>query len=145
MNPKHNLTSHHTSVYGQNATIRSTSLTPKSPRRSPNPRFHDFSRHLTKIGGLRDYPNPSNLSSPQYNTNVPIYAPRTMRNYYNKPNWTSPTRSKSPHRIFIRRSYGPGNLSYSYPNTLGINRRNTAYNRPRTNLLCIILPCKHKL
>uniref|UniRef100_A0A8C6DXQ9 Uncharacterized protein n=1 Tax=Moschus moschiferus TaxID=68415 RepID=A0A8C6DXQ9_MOSMO len=68
-----------------------------------------------------------------------------MRNSYNKFYLSTPDRPKVLNRILISKPHSPSNCSCANPNTLKLHRSYSPYNRPRTNFLNIILPCKLKL
>lgn len=132
-----------TGLPSKNATIRRPPLTPQSPRRSPNCRLHSPCRSPSKARGLWHDTNTSHSRPPYKRIMLPLHYPRTMGRHYNRLNLPPPSRLKVYNRLLISKPHRTSCRRNSYPNPLRLYRRNYSHNRPRSNILRLILPSKY--
>lgn len=142
---QHPMISMHNSIYSKNTIIRSTSMTPQSPRRSPNCRIHNSSSYSSKTRRLRNDTNLYTTRPPNKIFSLPIHYIIIMRHNHNQLNLPPPNRPKITNRLLIRKPYSPSHYSHYNPNTMKLYRSYHSNNRSRTNLIPPILPSKHKL
>lgn len=132
----------HNSIYNQNTIIRSSPMTPKSPRRSTNRRIHNFSSYSTKIRQLWNNTNCHFTRPTNQKYSLPIYPSITLRYNHNKFYLSTPNRPKITNRILFSKSHSPSHRINHNPNSLKLYRSYNTDNCPRPNFITIILSSK---
>lgn len=134
-----------TSFFSQDTSLRSPSLTPKSPRRSPHRRLYNPCRRPSKTWGLWNDAYNNCTRTTNQRTQLSLHHPRTMRSNHNWLHLPTSNRLKIPHCLLLRKPHRLSCSRHSYPNALRFHRGLNSYNCPRINLFCSLLSSKHHL
>lgn len=132
-------------LHGQSPPIWSTPMTPQSPRRSPNRRFHTISRTPPKTRRLRYHTNhnPSKPNIKQPTLSIHHLSP--MRSTNNQRHLPTTNRPKITNRLLICQPHRTSCSRNHDPDPMSILRGNNPNNFTRLNFINAILPSQHQL
>lgn len=133
----------HHSLHSKNTSIRTPSLTAKSPCRSPYCRFNSTCSRTAKTRRL--WHNANHYYSKPTNKLHSLSIPHAfhMRYNHNQLYLLTSNRPKILNRLFISKPYSTCNRSNHNSNPLKLHRSHSSHNCPRTNILHTILPSQH--
>lgn len=135
----------HNGIHSKNTAIRPSPMTPESPRRSPYCGIHSPCRRTPKTGRIWNNTN--------YHTTKPTNKPHSlslhdtipMRDNHDKLYLLAPNRLKIPNCLLLSKPHGPSNHSSTHSITMKLHRSNSPNNRPRSNIIPIILLSQFQL
>lgn len=133
------------SIYNQNTTVRRTSMTTKSPRRSPNCRIYNPSSDPPKTRRLRHNTNFHNSRPSNKIPSLSIHHTLIMGHNHNQLNLLTPDRPKIINCLLISKPHSSSHHSHYNSNTMKLHRSYNTNNCPWSDIITSILPCKHQL
>lgn len=130
---------------GKNANLWFTSLTTKSPCRSPHRRLNSTSSHFTKTRRLRHHPHNTSTTNNKNRYFHTIFNLIPVGCSPSQPHMFTTNRPKIPHCILINQSHGFSNCSNHNPNSMSPSRGNNSNNCPRVHIINTILFSQHHI